>query len=198
MIVFGIRPTSKESLKISLGSDVIEFSAFCVTRWFISLFLIVWKKKKKKKKFTRDNETNRARAIYRALIHRYPGTDTRRFFTNRLQIYRWNSVNTHQPSTSPQRGNFPPERGEKIVAASRKSEEFHATSWHVREIREGKWERNSGNTSGREAINRFLPRCSLTRSEEAVFSAWRITESPTESIDFSTLEASKLPRYTSI
>lgn len=32
MIVFGIRPTSKESLKISLGSDVIEFSAFCVTR----------------------------------------------------------------------------------------------------------------------------------------------------------------------
>lgn len=67
-----------------------------------------------------------------------------------------------------------------------------------------KWERNSGNTSGREAINRSLPRRSLHpveygRSGVLRHSAWRITESPTESIDFSTLSgASKLPWFTPI
>lgn len=50
----------------------------------------------------------------------------------------------------------------------------------------------------RAAINRFPPRAlSLGRiesEEEAVFSACRITESPAESIDFSSfLEALKLP-----
>lgn len=90
------------------------------------------------------------------------------------------------------------------MAASRKkrgiSRDVMTRSW------EGgrKWERNSGNTSGREAINRSLPRRSLHpveygRSGVLRHSAWRITESPIESIDFSTLSgASKLPWFTPI
>lgn len=89
------------------------------------------KKKKRKKKFTGDNETNRARVIYRGLIHRYPGTILDDFSpTDCRSIVEIRLIPTYRSPLAT--GNFPLEIGEKIVAASRKKAKkrgkFRATS----------------------------------------------------------------------
>lgn len=127
------------------------------------------KKKKRKKKFTGDNETNRARVIYRGLIHRYPGTILDDFSpTDCRSIVEIRLIPTYRSPLAT--GNFSLEIGEKIVAASRKKAKkrgkFRATSWHVHvgEIRGGN-ERGTVEIQAAEGGDKsFSTSCSLARS----------------------------------